>query len=185
MFYACPNLQIIVADENENYSSEDGILYNKDKTELIAYPSANGNLYLSENITTIGEWAFGYCPNLESVVIPESVIDLGQSAFNDCRNLQTVEIRGNISIIKSGTFCNCKSLQNITIPATVTRIEREAFYGCSNLSSVTFEDPNGWSVSESLDLGSSGTPVEVTDPSQNAENLTTVYYEYYWTKVEE
>ncbi len=89
-FYDCPNLQIIVADENENYSSENGVLYNKDKTELIAYPSASGNLYLPENITTIGERAFGYCPNLESVTIPASVTEIDYGAFNDCENLTEV-----------------------------------------------------------------------------------------------
>ena len=97
----------------------------------------------------------------------------------------SVEIFANVSVLPQSMFSGCQKLTSVTIPATVTSIEREAFYDCSNLSSVTFEDTNGWSVSESLDSGSSGTPVEVTDPSQNAENLTTVYYEYYWTKVEE
>ena len=89
-FYDCPNLQIFVSEGNENYSSEDGILYNKDKTELIAYPSASGDLYLPETITTIGDWAFGCCPNLETVTIPASVTEIDYGAFNDCRNLTEV-----------------------------------------------------------------------------------------------
>ena len=178
------SLQIFVSEGNENYSSEDGILYNKDKTELIAYPSASGDLYLPETITTIGDWAFGYCPNLETVTIPASVTEIDYGAFNDCRNLQSVEILGNISVIQSRTFENCESLESITIPGSVTCIESGAFNGCENLEQVIFEDTTGWYVSEYQD-SENKEPIDVTVYSQNAENLTTVYNEYYWTKVEE
>ncbi len=79
-FVGCNSLSNITIDsENENYSSDEyGVLFNKDKTKLIQYPAGGTqlNYTIPDGTTTIGEYAFDYASNLESVVIPKSVTTL-------------------------------------------------------------------------------------------------------------
>ena len=86
-FNGCSSLSSInVSENNEIYSSIDGVLFSKDKKELIIYPAGKGNVYeIPEGVTSIGYSAFNGCSSLESIVIPESVTSIGDWAFCDCR----------------------------------------------------------------------------------------------------
>ncbi|MDR1937742.1 MAG: leucine-rich repeat domain-containing protein, partial [Tannerellaceae bacterium] len=72
-----------VAGDNPNYSSENGILFNKDKSTLIKYPAAKTetSYTIPTSVTRIGDWAFEYCTNLESITIPASVSTIGHCPF--------------------------------------------------------------------------------------------------------
>ena len=85
-----------INENNKNYSSsEDGkILYNKDKTVLIAYPSATGDITIADGVVFINFEAFGYCDSLTSVTIPDSVTTIDGDAFYGCSRLTTVNYRG-------------------------------------------------------------------------------------------
>ena len=112
-FAGCTALkEIVVDDNNPNYSSADGVLYDKGKTTLIGWPTAEGEIDIMPSVTTIGDWAFRYCSSLTSVSMP-SVTTIGVAAFE-----------------------YCSSLTSIDIPASVTMIGDYAFYGCSSLTSV-------------------------------------------------
>ena len=82
-FYGCTSLTSInVATNNKNYSSEDGVLFNKDKTTLIIYPKGkNGAYTIPESVRKIGNHAFYRRTNLTSVTIPNSVTTIGERAF--------------------------------------------------------------------------------------------------------
>ena len=115
-FWECCGLEEIKVDANNNYySSLDGVLFDKNKTELIQYPTGNTRTSydIPNSVTSIGNDAFAYCNNLTSVTIPESVTSIGELAFNDC-----------------------KSLTSITIPDGVSSIGVWAFYGCENLTDI-------------------------------------------------
>ena len=75
---------INVSENNPNYASDDGVLLNKDKTELIQYPARNGRTeyIIPDSVTSIGEDAFYECTSLTSVTIPESVTSIGWYAFS-------------------------------------------------------------------------------------------------------
>ena len=88
-------------------------------------------------VTTIGENAFHYCPNLQSVTIPNSVTTIGNRAFIGCESLQSVTIPNSVTEIRDGTFSDCSNLQSVTIPNSVTKIGDKAFFDCSSLQSVT------------------------------------------------
>jgi hypothetical protein len=117
-FADCNNLSAINVDAaNTTYSSESGVLYNKNKTTLVAYPAGNANSFTIPNsVTSIGDSAFSQCTSIASVTIPNSVTRIGASAF-----------------------FNCTSLASVTIPNSVTRIGNNAFAYCTSLTSVTFE----------------------------------------------
>ena len=158
----CTSLESIYIDEDsQNFKTVDGVLYSKDGSELVRYPSAKegtaftvpnqvttikvgafaGNTNLTDitlhnGITHIEEYAFSYFTTLESIVIPDSVIELGRGAFNKCTSLKSVSLPKNIEIIDINTFLGCTSLNNIVIPSGVKSIDRSAFYECSSLESV-------------------------------------------------
>ena len=89
---------ITVDDRNTEYSSIDGVLFNKDKTILIQYPADKDNktYVIPSSVTVIEENSFYGCNNLEKIIIPTSVITIGASAFDDCISLKTVLISRNI-----------------------------------------------------------------------------------------
>lgn len=94
-FSGCTGLKTITVDSsNAKYSSDGGILYNKDKTELVAYPSASGSCAIPTGVTVIGESAFWGCSGLTSVTIPGSVTSIGDFAFYGCSGLKTVKYGG-------------------------------------------------------------------------------------------
>ena len=117
-FWECKNLTTInITENNENYStSEDGkILYNKDKTYLITYPSATGDIAISEGVTFIADKTFAYCDNLTSVTIPESVFYVDGYAFLDCDNLASVTFEDTKNWYYTSTYGGTKEI-DVTDP---------------------------------------------------------------------
>ena len=78
--------EINVDDSNNYYSSEAGILYNKEKTVLFAYPQNKiiNSIVIPNLVTSIGDFAFSHCESLSEIVIPNSVTSIGTSAFYYC-----------------------------------------------------------------------------------------------------
>ncbi len=131
-FYNCGSLKSITVDEhNKNYSSQDGVLFNKEKTELIQYPIGNERTSygIPNGVAIIGDEAFSYCNGLTDVTIPESVTSIGYGAFEYCGGLTSVTIPDGVTSIGDLAFWNCGSLTDITIPNSVTNIGLSAFSG--------------------------------------------------------
>ena len=141
-FCICSNLtKFNVSTNNPNFSSSDDrkILYNKNKTTLIAYPSATDNITIPAGVTSIGGYAFYDCNSLTSVTIPDSVISIDDYAFNNCSSLTSVTIPDGVTSIGNYAFYNCRNLASVTIPDGVTSIGNYAFYNCRNLTSVNYK----------------------------------------------
>ena len=136
-------LNITVDENNPQYADIDGVLFNKDKTELIFFPNgrAEEHYTIPEYVTKIGFNSFAECP-IKSVTIPGSIADVKFVAFKDCRNLANVILMEGIKTISCEAFENCGSLTNITIPASVTKIELRAFNGCTSLVNITVDKNN-------------------------------------------
>ena len=140
-FYNCLT-SITVSENNKYFSSLNGVLFNKDKTELITYPIGNERTEytIPDSVTSIGNFAFYNCSSLTSITIPDSVASIGNSAFYNCSSLTNIKLPDVIDIISGNTFRDCSSLLNIIIPDSVTAIKECAFYNCSNLTSITIPD---------------------------------------------
>ncbi len=162
-FDGCTGLTSInVASENNYYSSNNGVLFNKKKTELIRYPegksqtsytipdsvtSIGGNAFrrcssltsitIPNSVTSIGDRAFVGCTDLKSITIPDSVTSIGEVAFAGCTDLTSITIPDSVTSIGYGTFDGCTGLTSITIPNSVTSIGEWAFYHCTGLTSIT------------------------------------------------
>ena len=113
-FTYCTRLNnITVSSSNSSFSSSDGVLFNKNKTEIICYPAGKtGNSY----------------------TIPDSVITIGTHAFFECRQLSSITIPSNVSNIATYAFYDCTGLSAITIPKSVTSIGYMAFRDSNNLN---------------------------------------------------
>ena len=143
-FGGCSSLTAIdVEVGNNNYTSVNGVLFNRDKTELICYPvgKTDKSYNIPNGVTSIGNYAFYGCSSLTSVTIPNSVTDIGIGAFLDCTNLTSITIPNSVTWIGGYAFSDCSSLKSITIPNSVTEIGSSAFEGCTSLTSITI--PNG------------------------------------------
>ena len=141
-FVGCSSLTSIeVGKNNAEYSSEDEVLFSKNKTELIRFPAGkNGHYTIPDNVTSIADTAFYDCSRLTSVTIPDSVTTIGGGAFEGCGSLTSVTIPNSVTSIGGTAFYDCSRLASMTIPNSVTSIEDWTFFRCSSLKSVTIPD---------------------------------------------
>jgi hypothetical protein len=137
-FAGCSGLTSIHVDSgNTIYSSENGVLFTKTKTELICCPAGKiGTYSIPNSVTTIGEGSFFACLDLISITIPNSVTMIGDYAFQDCSGLISIIIGNSVTTIGKGAFYDCSSLTSVIIPDSVTTIGDESFYRCTDLISV-------------------------------------------------
>ena len=137
--YTTSIANITVDSANEIYSSDEyGVLFNKDKTELIQYPA--GNTRTSYEIpagVTSSAGSFYRCTYLTSITIPAGTTSIEPNTFYGCASLTSIAIPDTVTSIGIGAFSECVSLKNVTIPACVTSIGNYAFFTCPALTSVT------------------------------------------------
>ena len=148
-FGNCSKLtELIVQATNPNYSSQNGVLFNKNATLLMQYPGGKqGSYTIPSSVSTIGESAFEGCMNLTSVSIPNSVTTIGNSAFWNCNGLNTVTIPSSVTTIGDYAYAYCFGLMgNLSIPASVTSIGINAFVGSSEEFFVVTSNPNYFSL---------------------------------------
>jgi hypothetical protein len=139
-FWDCTGLtEILTDDANSRYASDNGILFNKDKTILEKYPlGKSGESYtIPFHVTSLGNRAFANNSRLTDIVIPNNVISIGNEVFSGCSNLENITISNSVTSIGDWAFGGCSSWKNISIPNSVTSIGYGAFAGCSNLESIT------------------------------------------------
>lgn len=91
--------QIIVKPGNKNYVSEDGVLYNKEKTLLIKYPRAktSSEFVIPSTVKTLEYGAFENCSNLIKVTLPDGIGGYG-GEFVNCENLSQILCLGEVFI---------------------------------------------------------------------------------------
>ncbi len=175
-FSDCNTLKSMTVDsQNANYNSMDGILYNKELTNIKYVPKAiTGAIVISDAVISIAKETFINRTSLISVTIGSGTTSIGNSAFKGCSslatvywnaencteagnksypifggctNLSTVNIGSKVVSIPSYAFVGCgKSLRQVTLPENVTSIGDSAFMNCSNLTTVYWNAKNCTSV---------------------------------------
>ena len=154
-FGFCDSLIKITVDNSNLYYSSDsyGVLYNKDKTELIAYPIGNPRkaFGVPEGVIKIHEGAFRNCQNLTSITIPQSVVNIQREVFYVCEGLSSITVDNNNLYYSSdayGVLYNKNKTELIQypignnrksyiIPNSVLKIGYSSFSFCKNITSIT------------------------------------------------
>ncbi len=132
-----------MSPQNNDYSSVDGVLFNKDKTIILAYAKYKiQTAYAIPNgVTSIGESTFSWGSGLTSINIPDSVTGIGEFAFSQCSGLTSINIPSGVTSIERYAFYGCKGLTSINIPDGVKSISESVFEGCNGLISINI--PSG------------------------------------------
>ncbi len=141
-FVLCNLVSINVDGNNDYYSSDNlGVLYNKDKTELIQYPINNKNksFIIPNSVNSIGDGAFYSCNYLEFITIPDSVTSIGVSAFSFCYNLLSIEFPNRITTIENSILNDCYSLTEVIIPDSVVYIGLGILHNCYSLTDIYYK----------------------------------------------
>ena len=107
----------IVSSTNENYSVKSGVLYNKNKTKLIAYPALRKG---------------------KEFTVPKTVKTICENAFQSARYVRNVKMQYGLKTIKTGAFASTLNLRFVAIPYSISTIENSSFAGCEKLSSINF-----------------------------------------------
>ena len=133
-----------VSEDNENYASVDGVLYNKEKTAVICYPkSLSGECVIPDTVTSIEKAAFENCNKLTKITIGSGVETVNPYAFNQCNLLATVVFKDSDTANKKiceRAFYYCGSLTEVDFGNAVTSIGDYAFTICSKIKSLEFPD---------------------------------------------
>ncbi len=109
-----------VNSKNANFCSENGILFNKDKTTLLQYPSAKADTGYSipDGVTKIEDWAFYDCNKLTVMTIPSSVATIGEYALNFCTGLTELFVHATTPpTVGTNAFTNVDRAIPVYVPA--------------------------------------------------------------------
>ena len=131
----CSNLVDISVDAgNKVYCSEDGVLLNKEKTELLVYPQskATETYTVPNGVKSIGESLFHRCYNLVHVFLPGSVTSIGDWAFDGCESLKTITIPTSVTYIGEGAFAFCDSMTDIYYAGSESKWRKIDFSGADS-----------------------------------------------------
>ena len=140
-FIACKSLREITVDENNpDYTSVDGVLYDKNVETLLACPGSKSFIDIPSSVTTIGDEAFSDCSALTSVSMPE-VTTIGREAFSFCSALTSVEMP-TVTAIGEYAFGGCSALAYIHLPASCTSVFSNPFIACKSLREITVDENN-------------------------------------------
>lgn len=135
-----------VSANNAVYCSVDGVLFNKERTKIIAYPNQKGGYYnIPAGTDEIGATAFRGCWNLNVISIPNTVTKIGNLAFNSCSNLTRIILPFSINTIEYEAFSQCTALKSISVswnnPLDLTN-SANVFNGVDK-STCVLKVPNG------------------------------------------
>ena len=157
-FYDCYNITYIRVEKgNQHLCSKEGVLFNKNKTELIKYPTDCSLLgpscdfvdyKIPEGVKRIRNWAFSHC-RLHEIFIPNSIKEVEENAFAFCA-IHIVKFTGTLEQWCKKTWkldnmrygyilsisCEGVNTYNLKIPDTLSAINDYAFYDCKNLQIV-------------------------------------------------
>ena len=94
-------------NESKNFIYENHVLFNKDKTTIIAYRNKETSYIIPNNVTNIEDCAFCGCEYLTNINIPNSVTNIGNGVFKSCHSLTCIDIPNKVTSIGIDVFISC------------------------------------------------------------------------------
>lgn len=130
IFYTNTFSKFTVEENNPSFTVVDGVLFNKDKTKLIAYPGrkADQTYRIPDSVTEIASGAFAFSANLKEINFGSNLKVIGIDAFRGCHFTEVV-IPDSVTTIMGCAFDDIKELKRITIPSSVTFVANDILLG--------------------------------------------------------
>ena len=145
-FIYCPLLTEITVDPaNENYCSEDGILYSKDMTTVIEYPQAKKgrSFKIPDTVTEIGIASI-YITELQEIEFPDSLKSIKRYGLGSNKRIKSVDLSNtSLEVLGISAFIECTELSEVKLPDSLYSIEGQAFALCKNLTEITLPESLG------------------------------------------
>ncbi len=210
LFYGSSKLETVTVDpENPRLKSIGGHLYTKDGKTIIYYCVANPatSFEVPEGVTTVADYAFYVCNNLEAITLPNTLKTIGIDSFKLCENLRSINLPEGLTSVGKAAFMQCESLEEITIPSTLKTLTEDMLFGCDalttvvipstvtrieayalaflNLTSITFKSPNGWARHYTTDQGRFSEAIEaasLADPETAVKLITVTHCGDTWIR---
>lgn len=151
VFSGCSSLQAInVANENTGLTSENGVLYNKEKTILYRVPGGLSSCVVADSTIRIGEYSFSECNDMETISIPEGVTSIGDNAFLNCSVVKQIVLPDSLESIGKFAFNGCSTLERINIPKNLVDlgsgnrgdVYEGIFFDCESLQEINVDAEN-------------------------------------------
>ena len=121
--------EIKVDPENPYFSEKDGVVFSKDGTKLIVFPSGrSGDYKIPEGTVSVEDYAFYYCVNVTSITVPGTVKSFGEGAFGDCKALNKVILNEGLEEVGEYAFQNSSKIRDMIIPASVKKVGQSGFH---------------------------------------------------------
>ncbi len=142
-FSLCPSLEnIFVEERNNSFVSIDGIVYSKDNSTLLIYPTGNARteFEVPYEITRIGDGAFWGAKKLQRVTLPHGVISVGAYAFSQCTQMTSYDLSDTLVYILDYAFAENTSIVTYNYPDSLEEIGSYAFSKNTKLETVTIPD---------------------------------------------
>ena len=129
---------IYVKKENLTFSSIDGVLMNKEGSELLLYPLGRkeAEYTIPESVEVIGSDSFYNCDVLTSVIMPKGLREIKSHAFSNCDNFTSFHLPDSVEKIGISAFSFCNNLKAVNMGSNVTTIKSSAFKGRGSLKSI-------------------------------------------------
>lgn len=103
---------------------------------LYPYRKQITSAVIGDGITSVGDYVFYKCENLQSVAIPDSVTHIGSSAFQSCSALSQITLPSGVTEMGEYAFYGCDMLEEIELPRGITKLDEYVFGWCSKLKRV-------------------------------------------------
>ncbi|MBO4250974.1 MAG: leucine-rich repeat protein [Paludibacteraceae bacterium] len=135
----CDSLVSINVDtENPNYSSVDGVLFNKSQNTLLAYPAGKEDIHyeIPNTVTTIGLCAFEGATHPMNIPLPNNLETIGMKAFSGCTSLYAAFLHDGCTQISNNAYEGCTALTRVSLPSSLNSIGAKAFSGCVSVQMI-------------------------------------------------
>ena len=110
------------------------------KTTVVGYIGSETDIIIPQGVKEIGDKAFYYKMDIQSIDIPDTVERIGQNAFGGCEKLRSIRIPNGVTKIEDSTFSWCRSLENIKIPNSVKSVGKSAFFYCASIKRIVIPE---------------------------------------------
>lgn len=141
------NVQAIICYSTTYFTHDMGVLTNKEKNMIIAFPGrptnekwGSANLTIPEGYEVIAPYAFVENPSLTSITIPESMKEIGISAFQECLKMRTITIKSGNTVVADRAFMGCEQVTSLNLPAGLKTVGHSSFFDLLSLKTLNLPE---------------------------------------------